>query len=150
MTRESERKKRWSAYISAKLEETGMSAAELARATDLTDATVSNWKVARAGISSEAAFLVAAAMDLDVSEVLDHAGYPILAKAMAGKELKLAGSLSQKPDPGIAKIMARDDLPDDVKATMIEWWKRRLADDEARRLDDADRMIEMQADRNSA
>lgn len=150
MTRESERKKRWSAYISSKLEEKGMSAADLARATDLTDATVSNWKVGRAGISSEAAFLVAAAMDLDVAEVLDFAGYPITAKALAGKELRLVGGPNQKPDPGIAKIMAQKNLPDDVKATMIRWWKDRLEQDESRRLADADRMIEMQIDRNQA
>lgn len=150
MTRESERKRRWSAYFSAKLAEKGMSAADLARATDLSDATVSNWKVARAGISSEAAFLVAAAMELDVSEVLEHAGFPILARAFAGKELRLVGAPAPKPDPGIAKIMAQDDLPEDAKAAMVKWWNERLADDEARRLADADKMIDMQTDRNSA
>jgi len=150
MTRESERKKRWSAYISAKLDEKGMSAADLARATELSDATVSNWKVARAGISSEAAFLVAAAMDLDVSEVLEHAGYPILARAMAGKELRLVDRVTQKPDPAIAKIMARNDIPDDVKASLIQWWKQRLEDDETRRLNDMDRMIDLQTDRKRA
>lgn len=150
MARESERKKRWSAYISAKMDEAGMSAADLARATDLSDATISNWKVARAGISSEAALTVAIAMGLDASEVLENAGYPILAKAMAGKELRVVGTPSPPPDPGIIRIMADKDLSDEMKAVMIGWWKERLAEDEKKRLADADRMIAIQADRRQA
>lgn len=150
MARENERKKRWSAYISGKLDEQGMSAADLARAADITDATVSNWRVGRAGIGAEMALAVAVAMKLDLPEVLENAGFPILADAFRGKELRVVGAPVEPPDPGLMKILADKDLTDEVKAVMIVWWKERLAEDEARRLADAERMIKMRPERDSA
>jgi transcriptional regulator with XRE-family HTH domain len=146
MARENERKRRWSKYIAAKLDELNVSAADLARATDLTDATVSNWKVARAGISAEAALLVAAALRLDPSEVLREAGFPLLADAFEGKELRLVGTPALQPDPVLMKILADKDLDDEGKAVMIRWWGERLAEDEARRIRDAEVLFKARRD----
>lgn len=146
------RKARWSAYIRQKLADVKMNPAELSRRTGIPNKTIYNWTLGDGVASAENCVILAAAFEVSASEVLDAAGYEILATAMAGKELHLAGvtTPAEDPDPGIVRILAQEDLPDDVKATMIQWWRDRQADDEARRLADAEKMIEMRSDRNSA
>jgi transcriptional regulator with XRE-family HTH domain len=145
------RKAKWSAYLRKNLESAGWKPAELSRRTGILNKTIYNWTLGDSVASAENCLILAAAFEVPASEVLEAAGYEILSKAMDGKELRLVGaSLGEAPDPGIVRIMAQDDLPDDVKATMIQWWKQRQAEDEARRLADAEKMIEMQTERHSA
>lgn len=144
------RKARWSAYVKSKLAEAGTTPAELSRLTGIANKTIYNWTLSDGVASAENCLILAAAFDVSAFEVLEAAGYEILAKAMAGKELRLVGAPAVAPDPGIVKIMSRDDIPEDVKATLIQWWIRRRAEDEERRLADADQLIELQTDRNTA
>jgi len=144
------RKAKWSAYIKGRLDEAGMTPAELARRTGILNKTIYNWTLGDSVASAENCLILAAAFGVSAFEVLEAAGYDVLANAMAGKELRLVETPSAPPDPGIVKIMSRDDIPEDVKATLIQWWIRRRAEDEERRLADADQLIELQTDRNTA
>jgi hypothetical protein len=144
------RKAKWSAYVKGKLAATASSPAELSRKTGIPNKTIYNWTLGDGVASAENCLILAGAFGVSAFEVLSAAGYEILAQAMAGKEIRLVGAEPMTPDPGIVKIMSRDDIPDDVKATLIQWWIKRSADDEARRLADADQMIELQTDRNTA
>lgn len=144
------RKAQWSAYVKTQLAKTNSNPAELSRQTGITNKTIYNWTLGDGVASAENCLILAVAFGAEASEVLRAAGYDLLADAMAGKELHLVGAPAEPPDPGIVKIMANHDLPDDVKATLIEWWIERRTADEERRLADADKLIELQADRNSA
>lgn len=144
------RKARWSAYVKGKLAEAGSTPADLSRQTGISNKTIYNWTLADGVASAENCLILAAAFGVSAFEVLEAAGYELLANAMAGKELRVVGAPAPPPDPGVVKIMSRDDIPDDVKATLIQWWIQRRADDEERRLADAERMIDLQTDRNTA
>lgn len=144
------RKARWSTYLQSRLKDAGLNPAELSRRTAILNKTIYNWTQGDSVASAENCLILAVAFAVPASEVLEAAGYEILAKAMEGKELRLVGApVDEVPDPGIVRIMAQDDLPEEVKATMIQWWKQRQAEDEARRLADAEKMIEMQTERSS-
>lgn len=144
------RRARWSAYVKGKLDEAGVTPAELSRQTSIPNKTIYNWTLSVGVASAENCLILAVAFGVSAFEVLEAAGYELLAKAMAGKELQLVDAPSAPPDPGIVKIMSRDDIPDDVKASLIQWWIRRRSEDEERRLADADQLIELQTDRNTA
>lgn len=153
------KKQKWADWLNAQLREREWNAADLVTASGgaLVYGTVYNWTKGTARVEAETVLVVAAALGVDASEALEAASYPLFAAAMAGRELRLVGAATQPtetPDPGIIKILSRDDLPDEVKATMIKWWNDRRADDDARRLADAERMAENMAGvkktRNSA
>ena len=85
-----------------------------------------------------------------MSEVLEAAGFPILAEAMQGKELRVVGASAEPPDPDLMMILSAKDLPDTTKAILIKWWRDRTAADNARRRADAESIIKMQEQRHSA
>lgn len=136
------KKQRWADWLNAKLAERGWNAADLVKASGdaLIYGTVQNWVKAITRIEAETVLVVAALLDADPSEALEAASYPLFAAALAGRELRIPGL--PNPDPGVRHILGQKDLPDEVKASMISWWKRRLADDEARRLDDMKKLTE--------
>jgi len=145
-------KKRWSEWINARLRERNWTAADLVEASDgaLIYGTVYNWTKAIARAEAEICLVVAAALQVPASEVLEAASYPLFAAAMQGKELRLVGAKAEPPDPGIVRIMSAKDLTDEAKAVMIEHWKRRKAEEEERRLRDTEREIAIRTRRDSA
>jgi len=146
-------KKRWSDWLNAQLRERGWNAADLVSASGdaLVYGTVYNWTKGTARIEAETTLIVAAALGVSPSEALREASYPLFADAMEGKELHLVGApVTAPPDPGIMEILAAKDLPDDVKVVMINWWRKRAAEDEVRRRADAEQMIELRSKRDSA
>jgi transcriptional regulator with XRE-family HTH domain len=149
------KKKKWSDWLNARLKERGergWNAADLVKASGdvLVYNTVYNWMQGTARVEAETTLIVAAALNVPPSEALNAASYPLFADAMQGKELRLVGAEAKPPDPGIMRIMAARDLTDEVKAVMIEWWKRRTAEEEERRLRDTEREIAIRTRRDSA
>lgn len=145
------KKQKWSDWFNARLLERGWNAADLVQASGdvLIYGTVYNWTKAIARAEAEACLIATAALNtsstaptVTASEVLSAASYPILADAFVGKD-QVAETPTERPDPGLMKILAAKDLTDEVKAVMIDWWADRLAEDEARRIRDAEQMIEM-------
>lgn len=139
------KKKRWADWVNAGLAQRNWTAADLVEASGgfLVYNTVYNWTKAMARAEAEAAVMVAAAFKVTASEALEAASYPILAKVMEGKELRFDGAPPTAPDPGLMKILAAKDLTDEIKAIMIKWWADRVAEDEERRIRDAQKIIEM-------
>lgn len=133
---DAEKKKRWSDWITAQLNANGVSATDLARASDgaLTVSTVSNWTVGRAGVSPESAVIIADILRVSRVEALREAGYPVLAEAVAdaqGDRPPQAQGI--EPDPldaavreGIEKILALTDRSPERQARMIARFKRRV------------------------
>lgn len=154
------KKQKWSHWLNARLKERAWTAANLVKASNdvLVYNTVYNWTQGTARVEAETTLIVAAALNVHPSEELNvtpaealrAASYPLFADAMEGKELRLVGAPVDPPDKGIMKIMAAEDLTDEVKAVMIRWWKRRKAEEEERRLADAEREIAIRTRRDTA
>lgn len=146
------KKQKWADWLNAKLAERGWNAADLVEASGgvLIYGTAYNWTKAIARAEAEICLIVTAALNtapsapaVHPSDVFEAASYPLFADSFAGKELRVAGMAAEKPDPGLMTILARTDLTDEIKAVMLKWWSDRLAEDEARRLRDAEAVIEM-------
>ena len=144
------KKQRWSDWINARLADRGWNAADLVQASGdvLIYGTVYNWTKAIARAEAEICLVVTAALNtaqrvtpVTASDVLGAAGYPLFAEAMAGKELRLAGVAPA--DPGLMKILATEGMSDEMKAIMIKWWAAQLAEDEERRIRNAEQIIQM-------
>lgn len=149
------KKERWKEWLNDALRRRGWNVADLVRASGdvLVYNTTYNWAQGTAVVSAESALVVAATLGIPASEVLEAASFPLLADAMAGRELRLVGTPAPAADPDILRLIAKaeaEGLPESTVKILIEWWDRYTAEDKARRLAIAEQMLAMHREAGSA